>query len=56
MSLATALVIGLTYYMTPGLAAVITGIALLIAGGMIVSVGLGQLRKTIERAGESLNP
>jgi uncharacterized membrane protein YqjE len=56
MSLVTALIIGLTYYISASLAAVLTGIALLSIGGITVFAGLKRLKKTFKRAGESLNP
>jgi len=55
MCLAAALIAGLTLYMSIGFAALATGVALLVIGGAVMYAGLKWLKKTTERAGESLN-
>jgi len=45
MSLCTALIIGLAYYMPPAFAALVTGVALALAGVVIASIGYRHLKK-----------
>ncbi|MFO7559498.1 MAG: phage holin family protein [Desulfobacterales bacterium] len=47
MSLCTACIIGLTSYMTPVMAALITGAALALIGVVIVFIGYKQLKNSI---------
>jgi hypothetical protein len=45
LALCAALIIGLTSYMTPVMAAIVTGSALAVIGVVIVSIGYRQLKK-----------
>jgi hypothetical protein len=45
MSLCTALIIELAYYMPPAIAALVTGVALSLAGVVIASIGYVKLKK-----------
>ena len=47
MSLCAALIIGLTSYMAPVIAALVTGAALALIGVVIAFIGFKQLKKTI---------
>ena len=47
MSLCAALIIGLTFYMAPVIAALVTGAALALIGVVIAFIGFKQLKKTI---------
>ena len=47
MSLCAALIIGLTSYMAPVIAALVTGAALALIGGVIAFIGYKQLKKAI---------
>jgi len=47
LSLCAALIIGLTSYMTPAIAALFTGAALALIGVVIVFIGYRQLKKSI---------
>jgi len=47
ISLCAALIIGLSSYMAPVIAALITGVALALIGTVIVLIGYGQLKKAI---------
>jgi hypothetical protein len=47
MSFCAALIIGLTYYMAPVMAALVTGAALALIGVVIVFIGCKQLKKAI---------
>jgi len=47
MSLCAALIIELTYYMTPVMAALVTGAALALIGVVIAFIGYGKLKKSI---------
>ncbi len=49
MCLCAALIIGLTSYMTPIIAALVTGAALALIGGIIAFIGYGQLKKSIPK-------
>ena len=50
MSLCAALIIGLTCYMAPVIAALVTGGALAVIGVVIILIGYRQLKKAIPRA------
>jgi len=45
MSLCTALIIGLAYYMPTAIAALVTGVALALAGVVVASIGYRHLKK-----------
>jgi VIT1/CCC1 family predicted Fe2+/Mn2+ transporter len=47
LALCTALIIGLTSYMSPGMAALVTGAALAFIGVVIAFIGYKQVRKSI---------
>jgi hypothetical protein len=47
LSLCAALIIGLTFYMAPVIAALVTGAALALIGVVIAFIGFKQLKKTI---------
>jgi hypothetical protein len=47
MSLCAALIIGLTSYMAPAIAALATGVALALIGGVIAFLGYQQLKKSV---------
>jgi len=49
MSLCAALIIGLTCYMAPVIAALVTGAALALIGVVIVLIGYSQVKKAIPR-------
>jgi hypothetical protein len=49
MSLCAALIIGLTSYMSPAIAALVTGAVLALTGVVIVFIGYKQLKKSIPR-------
>lgn len=46
LTFCAAVVIGLTSVMTPGVAALVTGIALVVIAGIIAYIGLRQLKKS----------
>jgi len=50
ISLCAALIIGLSAYMPPVIAALITGTTLTISGGIIVFIGYRQLKKSLFKA------
>ena len=47
MSLCAAVIIGLTYFLVPVMAALVTGAALALIGGIIAFIGYKQLKKSI---------
>jgi len=47
LSLCAAVVIGLSVFMGPGMAALVTGAGLVVVGGTIAFIGLRQLKKTM---------
>ena len=46
MSLCAALIIGLTSYMAPAIAALVTGVAFALVGGLIAFTGYKQLKRS----------
>lgn len=49
LSLCAALIIGLTSYMSPAMAALFTGVALALIGVVIIFIGYRQLKKSIRK-------
>ena len=47
MALCAALIIGLTAYMAPAMAALVTGVALAVLGGVLAAIGSQQLKKAV---------
>jgi len=47
MALCAALIIGLTAYMAPAMAALVTGVALAVLGGVMAAIGYQQLKKAV---------
>jgi len=47
LTLCAAVVIGLSVFMGPGMAALVTGAGLVVVGGTIAFIGLRQLKKTM---------
>ena len=47
MSLCAALIIGLTAHMAPAIAALVTGVALVLIGGVIAFIGYQQVKKSV---------
>ena len=54
LSLCAALIIALTSYMTPVIAALVTGAALALIGIVIVVIGCKQLKKSIHKTKETV--
>ena len=49
LSFCAALIIGLTYYMNPVVAAIVTGVALALIGTIITLIGYKQLKESIHK-------
>jgi hypothetical protein len=47
LALCAALIIGLTAYMAPAMAALVTGVALALLGGVMAAIGYQQLKKAV---------